>query len=568
MSIRFKCPHCKKPLAVKDNLAGKRAACPACKKPILIPAPIAAPVDVEALAAAALADPVEAPKDDAAKPIEFNCVYCDEPVTAAPDMAGKQMPCPSCRQILKVPLPQADKPKDWRGMDKKGPVGALINLPEQLDGAWGTEVQGRVNRESLEDAGAVEILVEPVGVAGWIRRGLWAAAAVGFITLLTIGISRNKERVKEKATFEGFWKYVEGIDPKKKPHPALLAEAERLEGELLLLAQGKGEEARKKFASARATSGAKDTDIDRDFFLVDLARSQIDLGMENEDQYRAKSRVEWGTVITEVKRTLDNIKNPEVKVIAIRELASDLIARNQADTAVSLASGQFNPGAAKKGQPAPMSSQLTALLFASDKTPPLKLPDRANPLPTDLAARIGYAEGRARKGDLEGAGELVRRKGAVKLHDLEAATSVAAVLLCNADDKAAATKAAPFVADAMKIHGGQSYPAWHTLQLCRAAFRIPDQAATAKEYGLKLPGNFKRRAQLEWIYAQLERDDGKVSMDLVKDFPDPGGAARTLAWIALARHLGDACERPSADGDDAEHREFVKIGQLVGKRRK
>ena len=166
MPIRFKCPHCKKPLAVKDDLAGKRAACPACKKPIVIPAPIAPPADIEALAAAALSEqPAEAPKVDLAKQIEFVCNFCDEPVKAPPDMAGKRMPCPSCRQILKVPLPKEDKPKDWRDITKHGPTAAIVNLPEQLDGAWGTELKGRVGRESLEDAGAIEVEARAVAAS-------------------------------------------------------------------------------------------------------------------------------------------------------------------------------------------------------------------------------------------------------------------------------------------------------------------------------------------------------------------------------------------------------------------
>lgn len=573
MAIRFKCPHCKKPLAVKDDLAGKRATCPACKKPIVIPAPITPPADIEALAAAALSEqPAEAPKQDESKQIKFVCSFCDEPVTAPPDMVGKRMPCPSCRQILKVPLPKEDKPKDWRDIHKHGPTAAIVNLPEQLDGAWGTELKGRVGRESLEDAGAIQVEVEPVGIGGWIRRVLIAAAVIGFVSLIVIGVTRSKTREMEKTTFGHFWdsmKKLESLDAKKKPHPALLGEVERLEGEMFLW-KGERDKAMAKFKSARAlaTSGAKDADIDGDFFLVDLARTQLNLG-GTEDEIRAKSRFDWDReVLQEVKRTLDKIKNNEVKVIAVRELSSDLIARQQVRIAMSLATGQYNPAAADKGQPSPVLPQLTALIFAHGdaKEAPLKPLDPAKPGPTDVVARLAYAEGNARKGNTDEARKLVDLKG-LALHNLEVATSVAAVLLSDKSDKAAASKAAPFVETAIKVHKGDKYPPWYTLQLCRAAFRVPDQAVAAKDLGLKLPGNFKRRAQLEWIYAHLEREDAKVSMELVKDFPDPGGAARTLAWIALARHLGKDCELPAEGGDDAEHREFVKIGQLVGKPR-
>src|SRR5262245_44216520 len=140
MAIRFKCPHCKKALVVKDHLAGKRAACPVCKKPVPIPVPTAPPADVESLAAAAQADEPKAPvADTSQKPIEFNCPYCDEPQKVAAELGGKQTQCKDCKRIIKVPMPKGEKPRDWRDMIKKGPTAALINLPEQLAGAWGTE---------------------------------------------------------------------------------------------------------------------------------------------------------------------------------------------------------------------------------------------------------------------------------------------------------------------------------------------------------------------------------------------------------------------------------------------
>src|SRR5947209_3772948 len=101
--IKFNCPHCKRGLSVKDHLAGKRAACPACKKGLLIPAPVSKPVDLEAFAAAALADqPAEA---KAPTLIDFRCPQCDEEIHVSSELGGKQAPCPECRRIIKVPMP-------------------------------------------------------------------------------------------------------------------------------------------------------------------------------------------------------------------------------------------------------------------------------------------------------------------------------------------------------------------------------------------------------------------------------------------------------------------------------
>src|SRR5262245_56951473 len=247
MTIRLKCPQCKKPLAVNDTLAGKRVKCPACKATITVPAPVAPPADLEDFAAAALADPTAAaPAKEPAKNIQFTCLYCDEPVSVAADIAGKNTPCPSCRQIIKVPLPKADKPKDWRDINKDGPAAARINRPEQLDGAWGTEAKSRVGRESLEEAGALpEAEVEPVGVGGWIRRAVIAAAIVGVVAFIVVAVNRRKvTHLQQDAIAEArdFDKKLEE-DPKKKLDRVLAASIDCADG-ILLLSKDKVEPAR------------------------------------------------------------------------------------------------------------------------------------------------------------------------------------------------------------------------------------------------------------------------------------------------------------------------------------
>src|SRR4051794_4281027 len=122
MPIRFKCPSCQKALSVKDEYAGKRAACPACKKPMQIPAPVKHE-DAEALAMSAFAD---APKPAAivekavGQPVKMECPWCMEEVEFAADTRGKQVPCPQCTRIVKVPLLKEDKPKDWRQLGSDG----------------------------------------------------------------------------------------------------------------------------------------------------------------------------------------------------------------------------------------------------------------------------------------------------------------------------------------------------------------------------------------------------------------------------------------------------------------
>src|SRR5262245_9756867 len=130
MTIRFKCPNakCQKVLTVKDELAGKRARCPICKQSVNIPAPFSAPADLEDFAAAAFAeDPAEKKAAAAAAPppeartIDFTCDYCEAALHLPAEMGGKQVPCPECKRIIKVPKLKDDRPKDWRQVEKAGP---------------------------------------------------------------------------------------------------------------------------------------------------------------------------------------------------------------------------------------------------------------------------------------------------------------------------------------------------------------------------------------------------------------------------------------------------------------
>src|SRR5260221_5618341 len=139
--IRFRCPHCKKPLQVKDHLAGKKAPCPTCKKGMVIPAAAPFPsgsakasaaksdqapelpaAELDALAAAAFTDAPEANGKQEGAPalIDFKCEFCEGDVRAPFSEAGKRMQCPNpeCRRLIKVPSPKPEKPKDWRKRSK------------------------------------------------------------------------------------------------------------------------------------------------------------------------------------------------------------------------------------------------------------------------------------------------------------------------------------------------------------------------------------------------------------------------------------------------------------------
>src|SRR5438132_2483408 len=230
MAIKFRCPHCRKNLSVKDHLAGKKAQCPACRKPLTIPssgsARLPAPADVEALAAAALAEEpkVPAPAVEQAT-VEFKCYYCDETVRVSADLAGKQTPCPECRRIIKVPLLEKRQPKDWRTLDTRLPAGVRRDVGPPPEGAWDTASVG-VSRQALVEAQAVPQTRRRLTTGQWIKRGTAAAAGVlmlgGVAWMVTQSLAFSRQN-------QALAKALEGVGDKLRPEE--VAEIHRGAGE-------------------------------------------------------------------------------------------------------------------------------------------------------------------------------------------------------------------------------------------------------------------------------------------------------------------------------------------------
>src|SRR5580704_13233721 len=196
MPIRIKCPKCQTILGVKESLAGKKANCPKCRYMLTIPMPKTAPAapaykpeDAEALALSAFAEETPKVAPVSTKTIEFECPFCAEMVKLSADLSGKQAPCPNpeCKRIIKVPLLKADKPKDWREMDKRGPTGALRKDKDEPEGTWGTAQKSRVSQEALLEADAIPIRKGPVPTATKIRRGILSGVAFFFVLGAVLG---------------------------------------------------------------------------------------------------------------------------------------------------------------------------------------------------------------------------------------------------------------------------------------------------------------------------------------------------------------------------------------------
>jgi hypothetical protein len=550
MPIRVSCPGCKTTLAVKDHLAGKRVKCPKCQAPLSVPAAVAKPavevvkqVDVEALAAAAFGGDEPAPSPPPAKgpngsvvkaPIKFTCEYCEAEVVVDAELAGKKAPCPECRHILKVPLPKEEKPKDWRTVEKKGPSAALANQPEKIDNAWGTETKAKVSQAALLEAGVIEKpKAPPIGVAGWLGRGFKAATIVVVVGGLSWGLwslrSQNAVLVKMKE--------MGNADPK---WPAVIqGEFHILKADLALQQPKQREAARENYIKAFQRVAVADDvrdKIDRDFFLIRLARAQVKLGGDDL-AIRGQDRFEWNQeVFTEINRTVQKIDNPDAQISAVRELSVAFAEIKKPELAINLANSvsALTPQA---------KSIRLAILHAENKAVDAKriapFPDGKSPV--DLVARCGYAEGLVRldKAKFKEAADIAMLPGD-NGHRFHALIAIAAALAADPRNAAAdeIKQACDKASDILSKDPKANIAGWVLLQHVRLTAR--GDVAAAKGLTQKLPAPFRRRGKVEIALVQLEKDPPPATISTIIQDLDKDGPGRALAWLALAR-----CKRAS-----------------------
>ncbi len=462
------------------------------------------PEDLEKEALSAWADEPPPPEEtETPKTIDFVCQWCDEPVQLPIELAGKQTQCPheECRRIIKVPLPKIVEKKDWRKV-RVGPAGALTNQPDELDNAWGTEQTTRARQDSLAQAGAIETPAKPPrGLAGWLYLafiGFVVVVGIGAVTFGGLRIANNQQNLSALKESKAL------VDPAKGPKikdPLLQAEAHRVIA-LLSLGEGKGRDAEDNFTGALSLISATPT-INEQMLLLDLARSQIELGGTEDEQIR-KVKVKWDNVRSLIRSALEKCKDSEVQVAGLRDVASRLIAIKQDDLAMVLADGLANSSLDKNAIRPPTYRQAMALRIVrgDDKKDDAKIkrPDLKDGKDfLDAHARIGYAEGLARKGELDDALKVALHKGPL-VDRFEACVGIASVLIADAKQK---DKTGQFVKEAItlsKEKGSDKLTPWHILLLTRLAARTED-AETMKALIERQKDGFKLRAHLEVLRA-------------------------------------------------------------------
>jgi hypothetical protein len=590
MTIRFKCPNaaCKKILVVKDELAGKRAKCPACKQSVSIPAPISAPADLEAFAAAAFAGEPAAPKAAAAaKPaetrtIDFTCSYCDAELHLPADQGGKQVPCPECSRIIKVPQLKVEKAKDWRDVEKKGPSFVKQDAPEKPAGAWDTGTS-KVSQDALEEAGVITEPEEPRTLKERLKWPLIGVGAVALVAVLWIVSSNLMSKSAQKQALDAALAYVDVKGGKAKLAPTLGAAIYRGAGEFQLRAR-QAEEAKRAYANARGlcmqNQSDKATALDRDCELAEMAVQQVGLGGTGEDVRGTSSqreRMEWEEVHPEIEATLRAIVGDEARAAAVREVARKLIEADSKDgkaAALGLAKSlsttdiAAEADAGKESRPKVLA-QYVALGLAvghKDKEAEDKLPERLK--------NLMQAEVKALTGDFREARKFATKdKGSAER--LEASLAVAAVAL----GKGETNEAKASVEDALGAQGelkkaNKKIDSFQAVQLSRLAARVglTDKAKDVADGITDKDKTARARAHLELLRAKLaELAQGGTAADLKMPdefIKDKDTLAYALAHEAVARHntrLGQrAAVLETVETLEERLRPFVQIGVALG----
>lgn len=555
------------------------------------PAKVLSAAEAEALAAAAFADETSAapaPVEVEGAPIKVKCRYCDHENTFEARLAGKNAPCQNddCRKIIKVPLLEKTGPKDWRDVGKQLPSLARRDQ-EQIEGAWGNVDTAAVSREALVGARATERDEEPEP-PNWGKRLIYAAVALVVVGITVWGVLYGVRQYDDYRAGRAMqlalaFEYKDANSgAKKKLDKAPDAIVRMLAGMQEIDQGAKAKEAKAHLEEARSKLEPINSN-ERAVALVEVAALLAELtGSRAESD--AQNRIEWdreklGTAVRATVMKLppgEGDDGRDMRAHACRVLTRRLVQRNHISGAIQISNAIAPPEEqaelmaivglellrlghrdkaeelavkASAGGSNPSATSLIALWMAlsgpdaseEKKKLAAEMIVKIAPVPgkkgaLNPVARIGYAEGLARQGNLDGARELARRDGKPE-ELLRAGAALAAATRELADFEACAKHIEVEFKD-------RAPPPWLLLRLVEAALDaghldLAEKLANAnKDAGLK-----------SWSHYEIVRK--KLQTSKSADFAwteaagDPDRLGRAMAIAAVARQKARSGSRGS-----------------------
>lgn len=366
MAIVFDCPHCKYPYKLKEEFAGRKATCknPDCRQQITIPTPLSA-AEAEAAALSALADDAPAPEAAAAasasapveKTIAVSCNYCGHNWTVPMSKAGKNMPCPDCRKLTKVPEPKQETPEDWRQKNTKLPSLAK-QAHEKLEGVQDAGEAKPVSGEALREADVTGIEYEPRPLK---QKVLFVLVPLALLSALGGGVyylvSRNKTINDDQLWVDAWKDFGDSSKEMAAGEPGLCSVLlHRAEAEYLLR-----QNTDKKLLEARDLLVGKclgelnkvPQSATKNAIVAELASAIIALG-GTDDEVKSQTRLAWRpqtqatklgsgqrghTIHEEIQKPLGQyLRNAEFdfKIELARRLTRELVKKGQAEFAADM----------------------------------------------------------------------------------------------------------------------------------------------------------------------------------------------------------------------------------------
>jgi ribosomal protein S27E len=335
MAIEFDCPHCKTHYRLKDEFGGKTATCknPNCRKVIPIPKPTggvqaSGPADPDAIAAAAFADePAKAAKA-VEQMIPVSCSGCDHTWTVEASKEGKNVRCPECGKVVRVPMRKKEEKADWRtggggpslarretGLDREGAFGTA-NIGGISDHTAREIVKGREDEEEPEERRKK-----------WIKRGVILLLLVGVVgAAVYFGLKTRKEMKTEASMAQAVKEQKEqGVkDPQGVNDPRFEAIMVRAAAEYKCRTASSSEEAAEALNEAKRSRntlkqarGGKGPSSDAAGILAEAAVTMPHLlGSTAEVEKGVRHKKE--EVAKEIRQTIDLITDPDLVAEVIR----------------------------------------------------------------------------------------------------------------------------------------------------------------------------------------------------------------------------------------------------------
>jgi hypothetical protein len=344
MAIVFDCPFCKLNYRLKDDFAGKIVTCksPNCRKNFKVPAPKglaapSAPVDVDALAAAAFSDePVKAQTVEEMIPV--TCAGCDHVWQVEASKEGKNVLCPECRKVNSVPIRKKAEKVDWRTGADGRPTLAKRETGMDVEGAFASTNIGSIGQQTAKKIVSERAAEEEPEVR---RKKLLKRGAIGLIVVLLLGVGGNfackkRTEARTEGKMEDAVKELTGPDGTKdvRFHALILrasgefrirkaATPDDVKAAMLELQKAKNQASNVNPNAKNAEAGA-----DRNGILSEVAITQVEL-VGNAEQIEKGERMKQNDVVKEMRTTLQTIVDPDLQADTVRAMTRRLATLGQ-----------------------------------------------------------------------------------------------------------------------------------------------------------------------------------------------------------------------------------------------